>query len=99
MFENVLIKKKIIEEEKYKYVFSVERVNELVLSGIPFREAYKIVGEEIESGEFQAVTNLNHSHEGSIGNLCNEEIKDKMNKILAEFNFSKAEDKIRELLS
>jgi argininosuccinate lyase len=99
MFENVKINQNIIEDEKYKYVFSVEKVNELVLSGIPFREAYKKVGEEIESGSFEAITTLNHTHEGSIGNLCNEEIKIKMNKIISEFNFSKTDEKIRELLS
>jgi len=99
MFENVIIKENIIEDEKYKYVFSVEKVNELVLSGIPFREAYKIVGEQIESGKFEVNTNLNHTHEGSLGNLCNQQIKDKMNKIIAEFEFEKTEEKIKELLN
>jgi argininosuccinate lyase len=99
MFEHVIIKENIINDEKYQYVFSVEKVNELVLSGVPFREAYKIVGEEIESGKFKVNTTINHSHEGSIGNLCNEQIQEKMKMIIAEFNFSKTEDKVRELLS
>ena len=99
MFENVIIKEKIIDNEKYHYVFSVEKVNELVLSGVPFREAYKIVGEEIENGTFEVSTELNHSHEGSIGNLCNENIRNKMRKIIVNFNFSKTEGKIKELLS
>ncbi len=99
MFENVKISQNIIENEKYKYVFSVEKVNEFVLSGVPFREAYKKVGEEIESGSFEAITTLNHTHEGSIGNLCNEEIRMKMKKIISSFNFSKTDEKIRELLS
>lgn len=99
MFENVIINENIIGDKKYKHVFSVEKVNELVLSGLPFRDAYKIVGEEIENGNFEINTEVNHTHEGSIGNLCNAEISNKMSKILAEFNFEKTEEKIRELLS
>ena len=87
MFENITIKTGIVEDEKYKYIFSVERVNELVLSGIPFRDAYKQVGAEIESGSFKANTNIRHTHEGSIGNLCNDNIQKAMNEVLHSFNF------------
>lgn len=99
MFENVIITKNIIDDERYKYVYSVERVNELVLSGIPFRAAYQIVGEEIEDGKFEPKTELKHTHEGSIGNLCNEQITEKMNKTLSEFNFEKIEKQIAQLLT
>lgn len=99
MFENVIISKNLIEDERYKYVFSVEKVNELVLSGIPFRAAYQIVGEEIEEGKFQPNKNINHTHEGSIGNLCNKQIAEKMTKILAEFNFEKIDKQIAQLLT
>jgi len=98
MFENVIIHKDIIQDEKYKYGFSVEKVNELVLAGVPFREAYQIVGKEIEDGNFEPDTEIYHTHEGSIGNLCNEEIAKKMEKLIGEFHFEKVERKLKELL-
>ena len=98
MFENVIIHKDIIQDEKYKYVFSVEKVNELVLAGVPFREAYQIVGKEIEDGNFEADTEIYHTHEGSIGNLCNVEISHKMKKCIEEFHFEYTENKLNELL-
>ncbi|MES2690158.1 MAG: argininosuccinate lyase [Bacteroidota bacterium] len=78
MLQHIIIKDHILEDEKYTHLFSVERVNELVLNGTPFRDAYKIVGEEIETGTFKAGMQVTHTHEGSIGNLCNEEIKKQM---------------------
>ncbi|MFN8256557.1 MAG: argininosuccinate lyase [Bacteroidales bacterium] len=98
MFRNIIINKHIIEDEKYKYAFSVEKVNELVLSGIPFREAYQMVGKQIEEGNFKAEPVVYHTHEGSIGNLCNEEIVKKMNQIVAGFQFEKVERKLNELI-
>jgi argininosuccinate lyase len=80
MLEHIIVKDNILEDKKYDYLFSVERVNELVLSGVAFRDAYKMVGEEIEQGKFKANTNVSHTHEGSIGNLCNQNIKDQMSK-------------------
>jgi argininosuccinate lyase len=80
MLEHIIVKGNILEDKKYEYLFSVERVNELVLSGVAFRDAYKMIGEEIEQGKFKANTNVSHTHEGSIGNLCNENIKHQMNK-------------------
>lgn len=75
MLENIVIKENIIEDEKYQNIFTVEAVNNLVLSGVPFRDAYKIIAEQVENKTFKADTQLNHVHEGSIGNLCTNEIK------------------------
>jgi argininosuccinate lyase len=98
MFENVIIHKNIINDDKYKYVFSVEKVNELVLSGVPFREAYQIIGKQIDEGTFKADTAIYHTHEGSIGNLCNDKIVEKMKKLIDEFHFDITESKLEELL-
>lgn len=87
MIENVKVKDGILEDEKYKYLFSVEVVNNLVLEGTPFREAYKKVGYDIENGTFTTDTKVNHTHEGSIGNLCTAQIKGMMDKVLGDFNF------------
>ncbi len=77
MLENIVVKQDILSDEKYLNLFTVEAVNELVLSGIPFREAYKIVSKQVEENQFvhnsKAIT---HTHEGSIGNLCNDKIKE-----------------------
>ena len=87
MISNISINEHILNDEKYRYLFSVEAVNELVNKGIPFREAYKIVGDQIENGEFRFdfSKGLNHTHEGSIGNLKNDAIVDEMNKVLTKF--------------
>ncbi len=87
MLENLSVKSNILDDEKYKYLFSVEAVNELVNKGIPFREAYKQVGNEIENGTFtfDYKKQLHHTHEGSIGNLCNDEIVQVMNGVLNKF--------------
>lgn len=76
------INKEILADSKYNLIFSVERVNELVLEGIPFREAYQIVAQEIGDGSFKPPKKLNHTHEGSIGNLRNNEIKMRMEAVL-----------------
>jgi argininosuccinate lyase len=88
MLSNIEIKDNILADEKYKYLFSVEAVNELVNKGIPFREAYQQVGNQIEKGEFNFdfSKGLHHTHEGSIGNLQNEEIKKLMEAVLQKFN-------------
>ena len=75
MLEHIVIRQEILSEEKYQYLFSVENVNAHALAGIPFRDAYRLVAEDIANGTFKANRNLNHNHEGSMGNLCNEEIK------------------------
>ena len=82
MLENISVNDDILSDPKYKYLFTVEVVNNRVLEGMPFRDAYKSVGIEVNEGkfEFDANTGLNHTHKGSLGNLCTEEIKEKMKK-------------------
>ncbi len=82
---------KILDDPKYNYLFSVDEVNRLVLSGVPFRDAYKIVGNQIEEGNFKPGKTANHTHEGSIGNLCNDKIAAKFSRIYAEFDKGKIE--------
>jgi len=98
MLNNIEIKKDILVDEKYKYLFSVEAVNKLVNTGIPFRDAYKKVGMDIEAGNFKYDTAVHHTHEGSIGNLCTEEIKKQMQKVFGLFPFSTAATAIKNLL-
>ena len=98
MLENCEVSEDIIKDPKYKYIFSVEVVNQAVLDGLPFRDAYKKVGEEIESGSYEPNYNVNHTHEGSIGNLCNDKIKEQLDKVLADFNFTSVENAISSLL-
>lgn len=87
MVEAMEVKTDILTQEKYRYIFSVEAVNRLVNEGIPFREAYRQVGNRIESGDFQfdARKPLDHRHEGSIGNLCYDEVRSEMDRVLAKF--------------
>ena len=80
--EQLEVSQDILDDPKYDYLFSVENLNELVKKGMPFRDAYKKLGEEIASGSYQPKKELDHTHEGSIGNLCLEEITEKMNKAL-----------------
>lgn len=89
MLRSIQVRKGILEDPFYKHLFSVEVVNELVLQGIPFRDAYKQVGQDIEAGKF--VPNQHkvaHSHEGSIGNLCLAEIEAKLEKQVNRFDFA-----------
>src|SRR6188474_1769725 len=88
MLSNVEIKKDILADEKYKYLFSVEEVNKLVNTGIPFRDAYKKVGLDIEAGNFKYDTSIDHTHAGSIGNLSTEQIKQQMHKVMSSFPFA-----------
>lgn len=99
MLENIRIKEQILDDEKYQYLFSVEVVNNLVLQGVPFREAYKQVGLDIEKGTFSPAKEVNHTHEGSIGNLCTEEIKAQMEAVLKGFSFTNVEKAIERLLN
>ncbi len=89
MLSNVKINKDLLKDERYQYLFTVEKVNDLVLNNVPFRDAYKEVGSLVESGEFRFEGDLNHQHEGSIGNLCNKEIELKLERALLTFNFDK----------
>ncbi len=88
----------ILDNPMYDPMFSVEEVNRLAASGVPFRDAYKKVGLEIEHGEFVADKNIHHTHEGSIGNLCNDKIEALMNHTLEQFHFERVEEAERNLL-
>lgn len=83
----------LLDDPKYAYLFTVEKVNELVLEGIPFRDAYKQVGEMVEKNEFIPGDKISHVHEGSIGQLCNKEIFKKWKMIKDRFPFGKIEEK------
>jgi argininosuccinate lyase len=98
MFENIDIKKDIFNDEKYKYLFTVEEMNKLVLQGIPLRDAYKKIGADVENKTFTTDKKLNHTHEGSIGNLQNKEIKEMMDNIIDRFNFKDVNDALQRLL-
>ncbi len=98
MISAIQVKENILDDEKYKYLFSVEEVNKLVLSGIPFRDAYKKVGRDIEQGKFAYSTKVQHTHEGSIRNLMNEQMNKNFKNLLAEFNFEKTTTAINHLL-
>lgn len=99
MLSNIEVKKDILSDEKYKYLFSVEEVNKLVLQGIPFRDAYKKIGLEIEENQFNYSTNILHAHEGSVGNLMNENITANMKTVIESFHFEKYRTAIEKLLS
>lgn len=89
MMRQVKVNEHILEDEKYGPMFSVEEVNRLVLSGVPFRDAYKQVGLAIEEGKFVPNKDIHHTHEGSIGNLCNNAISALMQKVIGEFHFER----------
>jgi len=99
MLSNISVKEGILEDPKYKYLFSVEEVNKQVLEGTPFRDAYKKTAIDIGLSTFVYDTKLNHTHEGSIGNLCNEEIKKQREKIVDSFSFQSVQSAINKLLS
>lgn len=88
----------ILDNPMYDPMFSVEEVNKLAAAGMPFRDAYKKVGLEIEAGEFVADKHIHHTHEGSIGNLCNEKIQALMDSELKEFHFEKVKDAEKKLV-
>jgi argininosuccinate lyase len=88
----------LLDDDRYRYMFSVEEVNCLACEGMPFRDAYKKVGLEIESGTFTPHKEVSHTHEGSIGNLCNAEISALMQQALHSFSFSGIEQAEKQLL-
>lgn len=93
------VNEKILDSgDLYDYLFSVEEVNKRVLNGVPFRDAYKEVGLEIEAGNFNPDKSVHHTHEGSIGNLCTSEIKSKMENNFSKINISEIENKLKNLL-
>lgn len=99
IMSDVKINEHILDDPKYDFIFSVEEVNRLALEGMPFRDAYKKVGLECEAGEFKPNKNIHHTHQGSIGNLCNDGITALMNKTISEFNFDKVEKAKKKLLA
>lgn len=92
------VNRHILDDDKYLYMFSVEEVNRLAAEGMPFRDAYKKVGLDIEAGKFTHDKEVHHTHEGSIGNLCNDRIETLMDKILEGFNFEAVEKAEKALL-
>ena len=93
-----VIGQKLREDDRYKYLYSVEAVNKLVLEGLPFRDAYQQIGRAIESGHFTPPQELEHTHLGSLGNLANAQIRTKLDNVLQHFNFSRAELALASLL-
>ncbi len=99
MLENIQVKTELLKDEKYDLLFSVERVNELVIEGVPFRDAYRQVGKEIGDGTYTASRDLKHNHLGSIGNPANEQITELMNAQLQGFGFEQVHAAIEKLLA
>lgn len=98
IMDKLKVNEHILEDDKYLYIFSVEEVNRLALQGMPFRDAYKKVGLDIEAGNFTHNKQVHHTHAGSIGNLCNDRIVELMNQLLGGFNFEKVEEAEKALL-
>jgi argininosuccinate lyase len=96
---NLKVNEHILSDDRYENIYSVEEVNRKVLQGVPFRDAYRQVGESIKNGTFHPDRTISHSHEGSIGNLCLAQIREKMTTVLASFNFKRAEKAFEFLLS
>lgn len=98
MLEHITIKDNILDDPKYDYLFSVEVVNNEVLKGVPFREAYRQIGLDIDNGTFKPAKEVNHTHEGSIGNLCNDQIQRMFDEVKGSFGFQKVEHALAELV-
>ena len=99
MIENMKVTPQILEDPKYQFLFSVEEVNKLVNAGVPFRDAYKKVGEAIEEGSYTYSTQVSHTHEGSIGYLCTSQIASQMKWVMDKMELSKIENTIHQLLT
>ena len=99
MIEHMEVKKELLNDPKYQFLFSVEEVNKLVNSGMPFRDAYKKIGLDIEAGHFTYSTELKHQHEGSIGNLCNAQIAAQMALVIKGFGTERVAERIQNLLA
>lgn len=99
MISQIIVVDGVANDERYKYMFSVEEVNRLTREGMPFRDAYKKVGLDIEAGRFEPVKEVHHTHAGSIGNLCNDRIADLFNATFAEFGFERYHTAIDNLLA
>jgi argininosuccinate lyase len=97
--ENMTVNTDITSNPMYDYLFSVEEVNKLVLQGMPFRDAYKTIGEQINAGNFKPEKQVNHTHEGSIGNLCLDKIQEHKQQIVGQYKFAEIEKAIEKLLN
>jgi argininosuccinate lyase len=98
MLKHIIVKDNVLDDDKYKYLFTVEEVNRLVLRGVPFRDAYKEIGQSVENQTFTTDKVVEHTHEGTIGNLCNADIQAKMARILRGFDFEKMDAAIEKLV-
>lgn len=98
MMREVKVNEHILDDERYALMFSVEEVNRRVLAGVPFRDAYKQVGLEIEAGQFKPNKEVEHTHEGSIGNPCNEQITQLMQTVVKGFDFERMNNAEKQLL-
>ena len=98
MISNMVVKKDLLLNKQYQFLFSVEEVNKLVLRGVPFRDAYKQIGNDIDKGNFSYTPSPSHTHEGSIGNLQHQQVILMMDKVLSRFNFGKVESALKQLL-
>ena len=98
MVSSIKVNTDILSDERYRLMFSVEEVNRLAREGMPFRDAYKKVGLDIENGCFIAPDKVSHTHAGSIGNLCNDRIKALYGKVLSEFKFDTYHEAFARLL-
>jgi argininosuccinate lyase len=98
MLDHIQINKDILSDTKYNYLFSVEAVNNKVIAGVPFRDAYNEIGNQIEQDNFKPDKQIKHTHEGSIGNLCNNQIKKMFDEVLESFNFEKYQKAIQRLI-
>ena len=99
MLSEVKVNTSLSDDDRYKYMFSVEEVNRLTHDGMPFRDAYKKVGLDIEAGKFEPVREVHHTHEGSIGNLCNDKITALFDRTLSDFHFESYHSAIESLLN
>jgi len=98
MMREVKVNEHILDDDKYSLLFSVEEVNRRVLAGMPFRDAYKQVGLDIEADKFIPSKSVNHTHEGSIGNLCNEPIAAMMRSVIGSFSFERMNEAEKKLI-
>ena len=99
IMDKISINEHILDDDRYLYIFSVEEVNRLASEGMPFRDAYKKVGLDIEAGSFTPNKDIHHTHEGSIGNLCNDKIQALMDDVVSGFQFQKMEEAVKKLLN
>ena len=98
MLEHITVNEHILDDSRYDLMFSVEEVNRLATNGMPFRDAYKKVGLDIEAGKFTPTKSVAHTHEGSIGNLCNDRICALMDDVVKSFNFEKVDMAVEKLV-